>query len=122
MMTAQKLINSSSSRKGKQRVNRTAVSSFAVALAVAGGANHLLAPTAQAEGFRNPPAGAFNLGRAGGRIAQVDDSSAVAQNPANLVDLQAPEANLAPSFVYFKADYQSPTGQTGETRDPWKVL
>jgi hypothetical protein len=51
----------------------------------------LLASSASAEGFRNPPAGAFNLGRAGGRIAQIDDSSAVAQNPANLMDLPDPE-------------------------------
>ena len=40
-----------------------------------------------AEGFRNSPPGAFSLGRAGGRIAQIDDSSAVQQNPANLIDL-----------------------------------
>ena len=42
------------------------------------------ATVAYSEGFRNPPPGTFNLGRAGGRIAQVDDSSAVQQNPANL--------------------------------------
>jgi len=75
-----------------------------------------------AEGFRNPPAGAFNLGRAGGRVAQVDDSSAAAQNPANLVDLTGPEIQLAPSIVYISADFKSPTGQSAESQDNWKVL
>jgi len=40
----------------------------------------LSAAMLNAEGFRNPPPGTFDLGRAGGRIAQVDDSSAVQQN------------------------------------------
>ena len=77
--------------------------------------------TAVAEGFRNPPPGTFNLGRAGGRIAQIDDSSAIQQNPANLVEVPA-ELQLTPSFVYIGADYQSPTGQNSKTEDPWKLL
>lgn len=82
----------------------------------------LAARSARAEGFRNPPPGAFNLGRAGGRIAQVDDSSAVGQNPANLVDLTAPEVQFTPSIVYIKVDYKSPSGQTASTDNPWKLL
>jgi long-chain fatty acid transport protein len=75
-----------------------------------------------AEGFRNPPAGAFNLGRAGGRIAQVDDSSAAAQNPANLVDLSGTELQLAPSIVYINAEYNSQSGQSAQSQDSWKIL
>ena len=75
-----------------------------------------------AEGFRNPPPGAFNLGRAGGRIAQVDDSSAAAQNPANLVDLTGVQFEFSPSVVYIRADYTSPTGQSAQSTDPWKLL
>jgi long-chain fatty acid transport protein len=77
-----------------------------------------------AEGFRNPPPGAFDLGRAGGRIAQVDDSSAVQQNPANLVDVTNIEAQLTPTIVYIKADFNSTTapGQASATTDPWKFL
>src|SRR6266545_6345401 len=75
-----------------------------------------------AEGFRNPPAGAFNLGRAGGRITQIDDSSAIAQNPANLVDLPGLDLLFAPSVVYIHADYKSPSGATAETKNPWKLL
>lgn len=75
-----------------------------------------------AEGFRNPPAGAYNLGRAGGRIAQIDDASAVVQNPANLADLTEPQLLVAPSLVYLKVKYRSPSGQAVETVDPWKNL
>jgi long-chain fatty acid transport protein len=80
------------------------------------------AATLQAEGFRNPPPGTFDLGRAGGRIAQVDDSSAVQQNPANLVGLTNIEAQLTPTIVYISADFSSPSGQSARTKDPWKLL
>ena len=74
------------------------------------------------EGFRNPPPGALDLGRAGGRFAHVDDSSAVWNNPANLVDLSAPEAQFTPSVIYFDIKYDSPTGASTSTEHPWKLL
>jgi long-chain fatty acid transport protein len=77
----------------------------------------------QAEGFRNPPPGAFNLGRAGGRIAQIDDASANTQNPANLTDLPSTQVLVAPSLVYIRVKYDSAaSGQNAETEDPVKVL
>jgi long-chain fatty acid transport protein len=77
----------------------------------------------QAEGFRNPPPGTFDLGRAGGRVAQVDDSSAVQQNPANLMDVTNLEAQLTPTVVYISSDFHSSgTGQSATTKDPWKLL
>src|SRR5690242_8086046 len=102
MITAQKMVNGKFNRTNKWQASRPTVSRLVLALALVGCDGRFLAPSALAEGFRNPPAGAFNLGRAGGRIAQIDDSSAVAQNPANLVDLQSPEVNFAPSFVYYQ--------------------
>jgi long-chain fatty acid transport protein len=81
-----------------------------------------LAAQGYAEGFRNPPPGTFNLGRAGGRIAQIDDSSAVQQNPANLVEIARPEAQLTPTIVYIKADFTSTNGQKASTEEPWKLL
>lgn len=75
-----------------------------------------------AEGFRNPPAGAFGLGRAGGRIAQIDEASAVTHNPANLVELKEAEFSFASTIVYIQADYESPGGLSARTRDPWKAL
>ncbi len=80
------------------------------------------AASLQAEGFRNPPPGTFDLGRAGGRIAQVDDSSAAQQNPANLVDVTGAQLQLTPSIVYIGVDFNSVTGQQGQTKEPWKVL
>ncbi|HEV2319650.1 MAG TPA: outer membrane protein transport protein, partial [Verrucomicrobiae bacterium] len=79
---------------------------------------------ARGEGFRNPPAGAFDLGRAGGRAAQVDDASAVQQNPANMTDLTNIQVQATPSIVYIKVNYSSSTapGQTAETQSPWKLL
>jgi long-chain fatty acid transport protein len=75
-----------------------------------------------AEGFRNPPPGSFNLGRAGGRIAHIDDSSAITQNPANLVDVAKPEFQFTPTVVYYRVNYDSPSGQSARTIEPWKLL
>ncbi len=77
---------------------------------------------AHGEGFRNPPPGTFNLGRAGGRIAQIDDSSAVQQNPANLVDLTGTDLQFTPTIVYISADFKSTTGQSASSQNPWKIL
>ena len=74
------------------------------------------------EGFRNPPPGSFNLGRAGGRIAHIDDASAIHQNPANMLDLSGPEFQITPSAVRIEVDFESPTGQKATTKDPWKAL
>ena len=82
----------------------------------------LLPPIAHGEGFRNPPAGPFGLGRAGGRIAQVDDATAIAHNPANLMDLKQAEFSVAPNFVYVSAEYQSPAGVRATSQEPWKLL
>ncbi len=82
----------------------------------------LLAANAPAEGFRNPPPGTFNLGRAGGRIAQIDDSSAVQQNPANLMDVPGTEFQVTPSIVYVSVDFESVTGQSAHTKNPWKIM
>jgi len=74
------------------------------------------------EGFRNATMGTFGLGRSGGRIAQVDDASAVQHNPANLVNVTNAEAQFAPSAIYINVDYESPSGQKASTIHPWKIL
>jgi long-chain fatty acid transport protein len=82
----------------------------------------LLAWTAGGEGFRNPPPGTFNLGRSGSRITQIDDASAIHQNPANLVEVTGLELQLTPTVVNITSEFESPDGQTAETEDPWKLL
>jgi len=75
-----------------------------------------------AEGFRNQTIGTSDLGRSGGRIAQVDDATAVQQNPANLAGITNTQAQLTPSAVYINVDFRSPAGQSASTIHPWKVL
>ena len=81
-------------------------------------------PRANADGYRLSPPGTFDLGRAGGRIAQVDDSSAVVQNPANLTDLTNAQIQLAPGVIYFHANFQSSIapGESANTTDPWNFV
>lgn len=97
-------------------LRRTAILSAAVTLAAGP------ALDAPAEGFRAPTAGTAGLGATGGRIAFIDDASAVFHNPANLVELPAWEAAAEPTFVYHSVRYESPAGNTAETTDPWKIL
>ena len=77
----------------------------------------------QAEGLRDATTGAFDLGRSGGRIAQVDDATAVQNNPANLMDVTNVQAELDPSLIYINVDYKSPDGsQSASTMHPLKML
>ena len=78
---------------------------------------------AHAEGFRNPPPGAATLGRAGINLAQDDDASAVARNPANLVLLPAAQVQVGADVIHSKIKFTSAlSGQTDQTEDPWKLL
>jgi long-chain fatty acid transport protein len=83
-----------------------------------------LLPRTDADGYRLSPPGTFDLGRAGGRIAQVDDSSSVVQNPANMTDLTNAEAQFAPGVIYFNANFQSSSapGESAQTADPWNFI
>jgi long-chain fatty acid transport protein len=82
-----------------------------------------LAATAWSEGFRNPTIGTSDLGRSGGRIAQVDDATAVQQNPANLTGLTNATVEVSPSVIYISSDFHSAaTGQSASSTDPWKAL
>ena len=76
----------------------------------------------QAEGLRSIVPGAFGLDRAGGRFAQVEDSSAVWHNPANLVFLTNAEVQLTPSVVYLQVDYSGASGVETSTENPWKPV
>lgn len=79
-------------------------------------------PASRAEGFRSPTIGTAGLGNSGGRIAFVDDASAVTHNPANLMKLERWEASFEPTIAYHAVDYRSPTGGVASTENPWKPL
>jgi len=75
-----------------------------------------------AEGFRNAAPGAYSLGQSGGRIAFIDDASAIQENPANIVDFKKAAVLLAPSFVHFTNEVDLANGQTAQSDDPLKFL
>ncbi len=73
-------------------------------------------PAGLANGFRNPPEGAAAYGRTGGKIAHIDDASAVIHNPANLPALEAPRVTVGSMFIDSETDFTGPLGRTGTTR------
>ena len=75
----------------------------------------------RAEGFRNPPAGTFGLGRSGSKIAHIDDATAITHNPANLTDIDGSDLALPLLMIYYKVDYEGALG-SDTTTDPWKFL
>ena len=105
------------------KVRRQRETNVQVKLAFGLGALSILSTTTlNAEGFRDATIGAFDLGRSGGRIAQVDDATAVQNNPANLVNITNVVVELDPSVIYISANYQAPNGQTASTIHPLKLL
>lgn len=75
-----------------------------------------------ADGFRNPPAGAAAQGRIGGRIAFTPDASAAVHNPANTVEFEQAEVQSGLTFGYSKSEFTDTLGQRSESEDPWAVL
>lgn len=82
----------------------------------------LTAAGAMGDGLRNPPDGAFSVSRFGGKIAQVDDVSAVEINPANIMGIDAPTYEASLTLSYGKKEFEDLTGAKAETEDPWAVL
>jgi long-chain fatty acid transport protein len=91
-------------------------------LALSGLALGFAAAGVRAEGFRNSTIGAEDLGRSGGRIAQVDDATAIQHNPANLAGITNAMAEFDPTVIYISAHFHSVTGQGARTTDPVKAL
>lgn len=97
----------------KTNVKRTALILTATALIPA---------VAWANGFRNPPEGAAQLGRSAARTTLADDATVVAHNPANMLDLAEREILASATFIYGETDYSGPMGRSGTSEDPWKVI
>ena len=92
-------------------------------MAIVWGAITLLAPSVlQAEGLRNPPPGAFALSRLGGKLAHVDDATAVFVNPANLLDLESNSILIAPALIHIDRDVDADWGGSAGTIDNLKLL
>jgi long-chain fatty acid transport protein len=81
----------------------------------------LVAGQAMANGFRNPPEGASALGRVGGKVALVDDATAVSHNPANMAEASNLQVMAAATILRTETEFTSARGST-TTDDPWKIL
>jgi len=79
-------------------------------------------PGVQADGLRNPPPGAFALARGAGKLAHVDDATAVFVNPANLLDLDSASISISPAFIDITRDIEADWGGSATTIDNLKVL
>ena len=79
-------------------------------------------PALQAEGLRNPPPGAFALSRLGGKLAHVDDATAVFVNPANLLDLDSKSILIAPALIHIDRDVDADWGGSAGTIENLKLL
>lgn len=77
---------------------------------------------AVADGYRNPPEGAAVMGRAGERLTQGDDPSAMVHNPANLLDVKGGQVMPAVTFGYSKTEFTTPWGASESTEDNWTML
>ncbi|HMP90102.1 MAG TPA: TonB-dependent receptor [Kiritimatiellia bacterium] len=83
----------------------------------------LSAIAVHADGLRNPPEGMTALGKIGGKIAFIDDASAVTHNPANMVDIDKVSLLGSLTIGYGTKEFESDFGG-GKTKskDNWSAL
>jgi len=79
-------------------------------------------PVTRADGLRNPPPGAFGLSRGAGKLAHVDDATAIFINPANLLDLESKSVSVSPAFIDIDRDIEADWGGYASTIDNLKIL
>ena len=111
----------------KKRMNSAATSptsshSLGPALIVLSWVLFVPAGSIRADGYRNPPPGPDSLARSGIDTASSSGSAAIARNPANLVELTAPELMLGADFARLGAEYSAPDGRASSLKDRTHVL
>lgn len=95
--------------------------SFVNQLAASASILALLAGHASADGFRNPPETAEAMARDGGKLTSINDASAMAVNPANMVGVDRADGAVSLTLIHTETDYDSGVG-SATTDDPWKIL
>ena len=70
-----------------------------------------LVNSTEANAFRNPPPSASGLAQDGGKIAFIEDASAVAINPANLVDVKR-SLQFSLTSIYGESKLSTPFGSS----------
>lgn len=76
----------------------------------------------RADGMRNPPTGPEAISMIGGKVAAVDDLTAITHNPANLTEITMPSAEACLTFGYSETRFRSLGGDVAKSREPWAVL
>ena len=82
----------------------------------------LFAPSARADGFRNPPPGAAALGQGGNVQALGTDAAATSFNPANLTRLAAPELYGGFLIARSRITFETPDGFSAKSENDWQAL
>ncbi len=72
----------------------------------------LVAVSAGAQGFRNPPEGPASISQAGAFVAQCDDASAVMHNPAGLVQVEGEQVVVGSTLLFPFTSFKSGTLDT----------
>ncbi len=78
--------------------------------------------SARADGFRNPPPSASGLGSVGARYALVEDVTASAYNPANLMEIKGPAFEFSLTAVLSDKDITSEGVIKTEVEEEWYLL
>ena len=78
--------------------------------------------TVFAQGLKAPVEGPNALGRFGGKIAWIDDASAVSINPANITEMAEPTYYEAITVMYFERTFAPPGESEIKSQEPWAFL
>jgi len=75
-----------------------------------------------ADGLRNPPESATAMGMVGARYTLIEDASAAAFNPANLVGVERASGLIEGTVIFTETEFDAPDGRSGETQGDDKYL
>jgi len=73
---------------------------------------------ASTQGFKNPPVGSSALSQAGAFVAQSDDATATAYNPAGLIQIDKQEIILGTTYIYSETKFSDGTYSTEKKFSP----
>lgn len=95
---------------------------YTLVVAVALGISGFPLASGLADGFRNPPPSASGLGVVGARYTLIDDVTASAYNPANLMEVKQTAWEFALGAVYSDKDITTAAGESADVDEQWFLL
>jgi len=73
---------------------------------------------AYTQGFKNPPVGSSALSQSGAFVAQSDDATATAYNPAGLIQIDKQEIIFGTTYIYSETKFSGSTYSTEKKFSP----